>query len=59
MTDSMRGGVGLVRFMSPPGDADEHKSQRTTGLNKLENQKITGKAKVFLKKKKKTKEKTK
>ena len=26
MTDSMRGGVGLVRFMSPPGDADEHKS---------------------------------
>lgn len=50
MTDSMCG------FMSPPGDADEHKSQRTTGLNKLENQKRTGKAKVSLKKKKKTKQ---
>lgn len=50
MTDPMRGGVGLVGFMSPLGDADEHKSQRTTGLNKLEDQKRTGKVKDFLKK---------
>ena len=50
MTDPMQGGVGPVDFMSPPGDADEHKSQRTTSLNKLEDQKRTGKVKVFLKK---------
>ena len=26
MTDPRRGGVGPVDFMSPPGDADEHKT---------------------------------
>lgn len=43
--------------MSPPGDADELKL-KTTGLNKLENQKRTGKARSLLKKKK-TKKKNK